>query len=112
MLLDLPRDHHDVILHSVAGFRLRVHTLRFETATLNSTSSPTCDLCETDDDVQDKKHVLFRCTHPQILFAGITRYYFHRQDCTRKATYSILNLLLNIINRRAVMLLDCRPFFL
>jgi hypothetical protein len=34
-------------------FRLRVHTLCFETATWNSRSSPTCDLCEADNDVQD-----------------------------------------------------------
>jgi hypothetical protein len=30
------------------------------------TSSPTCDLCEADDDVQDE-HVLFHCTHPQMV---------------------------------------------
>jgi len=47
MFLDLPRD----VIRSVARFRLRVHTLRFETATWNPTSSPTCDLCEADDDV-------------------------------------------------------------
>ena len=34
---------------SVARFRLRVHTLCFETATWNPTSFPTCDLCEADD---------------------------------------------------------------
>ena len=38
MLLDLPQD----VIRSVARFRLRVHTLRVETATWNSTSSPTC----------------------------------------------------------------------
>jgi len=48
MLLDLLQD----VIRSVARFRLRVHTLRFETATWNSTSSPTCNLCEADDDVQ------------------------------------------------------------
>ena len=31
----------------------QIHILRFETATWNSTSSPTCNLCEADDDVQD-----------------------------------------------------------
>ena len=45
--------------------RLRVHTLRFETATCNPISSPTptCDLCEADDDVQDEQHAIFHCTH-------------------------------------------------
>jgi hypothetical protein len=60
MLLDLPQD----IVRSVARFRLRVHTLCIETATWNFTSSPTCDLCEADDDVQVEKHVLFHCTLP------------------------------------------------
>ena len=32
---------------------LRVHTLRFETATWNQSKSPTCDLCDIDD-VQDE----------------------------------------------------------
>ena len=41
-MLDLPRD----VIHSVARFRLRVHTLCFETGTWNSSSSPTCNLCE------------------------------------------------------------------
>jgi len=49
MLLDLSRD---VIRSVVARFRLCVHTLCVETATWNSTSSPTCDLCEADDNVQ------------------------------------------------------------
>ena len=56
----LPKD----VIHSVARFRLRVHTLRFETATWNPSSSPSCDLCEADDDVQDEKHATFHCTHP------------------------------------------------
>ena len=51
MLLDLPRD----VIHSVARFRLCVHTLRFETGNWNSTSSPT-------------KHVLFHYTHPQTVY--------------------------------------------
>jgi len=61
--LDLPRD----VIHSVARFRLRVHTLRFETATWNPSSSPSCDLCEADDDVQDEKHAIFHCTHPHTV---------------------------------------------
>jgi len=61
VFLDLPRD----VIRSVARFRLRVHTLRFETATCNPISSPTptCDLCEADDDVQDEQHAIFHCTH-------------------------------------------------
>eukprot|EP00983_Pelagomonas_calceolata_P012794 409120-Pelagomonas_calceolata.AAC.1 len=57
MLLDLP---HDVI-RSVAQLRLRVYTLRYETATWNHRSSLNCDLYEVDDDVQDEQHVLFHC---------------------------------------------------
>ena len=49
-------------------FRLRVHTLRFETAIWNPSSSPTCDLCEADDDVQDEPHAIFHCTHPHTVF--------------------------------------------
>eukprot|EP00983_Pelagomonas_calceolata_P046195 1140053-Pelagomonas_calceolata.AAC.1 len=63
MFLDLP---HDVI-RSLARFRLRVHTLCYETATWNHRSCPNCDLCEADDDVQDELHVLFHCTHPQVV---------------------------------------------
>ena len=94
MLLDLPRD----AIRSVARFRRCVHTLRFETATWNFTSSPTCDfkLCEADDDVQDEGHVPFHCTHPQMVsFRRKYTFYFSRQDprmCllfyTRKTTIS------------------------
>ena len=42
MFLNLPRD----VIRSAARFRLRVHTLRFETATWNQSNSPTCDLCD------------------------------------------------------------------
>ena len=72
----VPRPPTNVI-HSVARFRLRVHTLRFETATWNPTSSSTCDLCEADDDVQDEQqtcnlnqdeqHAIFHCTHPHTV---------------------------------------------
>jgi len=65
----------------IVCFRLCVHTLRFETATWNSTSSPTCDLCEADDDVKEK-HVIFLCIgiehlwHSFIhLFDHISRWY-------------------------------------
>ena len=61
IFLDLPRD----VIRSVARFRLRVHTLRFETATSWSPrSSPTRDLCEAGDDVQDEQHAIFHCTPP------------------------------------------------
>jgi hypothetical protein len=60
MFLDLPR----VVIRGVACFRLHVHTLRFETITWNPRSSPTCDLCEADDDVQDEQHAIFHCTLP------------------------------------------------
>jgi hypothetical protein len=63
MFLDLPRD----VIRSVARFRLRVHTLRFETATWSPRSPPTCDLCEADDDVQDEQHAIFHCTHPHTV---------------------------------------------
>ena len=66
-LLELPRD----VIRSVARFRLRVHTLRFETATWNPTSSPTCDLREADDDVQDEQHAISTAHTPiQCLFTG------------------------------------------
>jgi len=60
MFLALPQD----VIRSVARFRLRVHTRRFETATWNPGSSPTCDLCEADDDVQDEQHAIFLHTPP------------------------------------------------
>jgi hypothetical protein len=61
MFLDLPRD----VIRSVARFRLRVHTLRFETATWNPDSSSTCDSCEVDyDDVQGEQHAIFHALHP------------------------------------------------
>ena len=46
------------VIRSVARFRLRVHTLCFETATWNPRSSPACHLCEADDGVQDEQHVI------------------------------------------------------
>ena len=46
MFLNLPRD----VIRSSARFRLRVHTLRFETVTWNESNSPTCDLCDNDDE--------------------------------------------------------------
>jgi len=49
------------VTRSTARFRLRVHTLHFETATWKQNNSPTDDLCDTDD-VQDEQHVLFNCS--------------------------------------------------
>jgi len=48
-----------MIIMSLPGISLCVHTLLFETATWNPRSSPTCDLCEDDE-----KHAIFHCTHP------------------------------------------------
>jgi len=62
MLNYLPRD----VIRSTARFRLRVHTLRFETATWSQSNSPTCDLCDADD-VQDEQHVFFHCTNPHVI---------------------------------------------
>jgi len=63
MFLDLPHN----VLRSMARFRLRVHTLRYETATWAHGSSPSCELCESHDNVQDEQHVIFHCTHPQVV---------------------------------------------
>ena len=64
MFLDLAQY---VIRNVVAYFRLRVHTLRCETVTWNPRSSPACDLCEAEDDVQDEQHIIFHCTHPHVV---------------------------------------------
>jgi hypothetical protein len=58
MFINLPRD----VIRSTARFRLRVHTLRFETATLNQSNSPTCDLCDADNGKE--KTPLVVMTHP------------------------------------------------
>jgi len=50
----------------VTHFRLRVYTLRIETAAWNQSNSPTYDLCDTDD-VQDEQHVLFHCANPHVI---------------------------------------------
>jgi len=62
MFLYLPRD----VIRSTARFRLRIHTLRFETTTWNQSNSPTCDLCDAAD-VQDEQHVLFHCADPHVI---------------------------------------------
>jgi len=62
MFLNLTRD----VIRSTARFRLRVQTLRFETATWNQSNSSTCDLCDNDD-VQDEQHVLFHCANPHVI---------------------------------------------
>ena len=83
--------------------RLRAHTLRFGTATWNSSSSPTCDLCEADDDVQDENMFSFTArSDPSDGFSPQeVRSQFHGQDprvCllyyTRKTTNSISELVL------------------
>jgi hypothetical protein len=78
MFLNLPRD----VICSSACFRLRVHTLRFETATWNQSNSPTCDLCDTDD-VQDEQHVLFHCANLHtFLSTGNMHLCFPQQELT------------------------------
>ena len=62
MYLNLPRD----VIRSSALIRLRVHTLRFETAPWSQSDSPTCDLCDTDD-IQDKQHVLYLCANSHMI---------------------------------------------
>jgi len=65
MFLDLPRDMSFAVLP--VSDCVSTPLLRFETATWNPTSSPTCDLCEADDDVQDEQHAIFHCTHPHTV---------------------------------------------
>jgi len=107
MFLDLPRDVICSVARfrlrvarfrlRVARFRLRVHTLRFETATWSPRSSPACDTCEADDDVQDERHAISTAHTPiQCYFAGDVSPYSQRQEhwvfllfCTRTPTNSI-----------------------
>jgi len=83
MLFDLPRD----VIRIVARFRLRVHALRIETTTWNSTSSPTCVLCEADDNVQDEKHVLFYTPSDDFSLQEIQVLTYTDRGCV--CTYSI-----------------------
>ena len=55
-----PRD----VIRSTACFRRRAHTLRFET--YNRSSSPSCDMCDTDD-VQDEQHIIFHWANPHVI---------------------------------------------
>ena len=102
-LLDLSRD----VICSVARFKLRVHTLCFESATWNPKPYLTCDLCEADDDVQDEQHAISTAHTPiQCLFAGDMSPYSQRQEhrmfllfCTRTTTnsYTILHELVEML---------------
>jgi len=49
-----------------ARFKLRVCTLRFETATWNQSNSPTFDLCDADD-IQDEQYVLFHWINLHVI---------------------------------------------
>ena len=111
MLIDLPG-----VIRSVTRFRLCVHTLCVEIATWNSTSSPTCDLCEADINIHDEKHVLFHCTHPRpdgfspqiVRVLNFTEDRMCQLFYTRKTTnsfFSFMNLFY-FTNRQAVLLLD------
>ena len=56
MFLNLPRG----VIRSTARIRLRVHTLRFETATWNRSNSPNCDLCDNDGvDMSNMSSMIF-----------------------------------------------------
>eukprot|EP00983_Pelagomonas_calceolata_P104872 1159070-Pelagomonas_calceolata.AAC.18 len=55
--LDLPKH----VVHSVARFRLRVHTLNAEQASWD----------DINYDVQDEQHALFKSAHPQVCLSGI-----------------------------------------
>jgi len=99
--LDLPRDAN----HSMARFRLCVHTLHLITATWNSTSesSPTSELCEADI-VQDIKTYSFLHAPP---------YGFSPQEVRTARMQYKLHFLMNLfyfMNRWAVILLYWRPF--
>ena len=49
-----------VVICSTARFRLRVRTLRFETATWNQSNSPTCYLCDNDGvDMSNMSSMIF-----------------------------------------------------
>jgi len=95
MFLDLP---HNVIRIRVARFRLRVHTLRYETTTWAHGASHSCDTCQSIDRIQDEEHVLFHCLHPiWFLFAGKTLLYLLQQRimflpfCTSKTSNSLFH---------------------
>jgi hypothetical protein len=61
MFLNLSRD----IIRSAARFRLRVHTLRFETATWNhQRNSPIFGIDDIQDEQCDK---LFHCANPHVI---------------------------------------------
>jgi hypothetical protein len=117
MLLDLPRD----VIRSVTHFRLHVHTLRVETSTWNFTPLPTCNLCVADDNVQDKK--LFSFTARTLRWfhsAGSTHVlnFTDRTGCVcfltpgKQQTPFFIHQLIYLMNRRAVIFLDWKPFFL
>jgi len=77
MFLDLPRD----VIHSAARFRLRVHTLCFETATWNPGSSLP-EICVRLVMMSRMNSMLFYTAHNpiQCLFAGDMSPYSQRQE--------------------------------
>jgi hypothetical protein len=96
--------------------RLHVHTLCFETTSWNPRSSPTCDLCEDDDDVQVEQHDIFHCTHIhtvslrrryESLLSGKTHLTF-LHFCTRTTTNSIFYMKSDELNVKDVLIVnDC-----
>ena len=77
-----------------------------------ATSSPTSDLCEADDDVQDGKNMFSSCTHPQMvsLRRKCTYLFSQFRMCllflrqTTNCIFSFMNLIYST-NKRAVILL-------
>ncbi len=98
MLLDLPCD----IIRSVARFRLCAHTLRIENLTWNHNISPTCDLCNAHD-VQDEQHVLFHCTHPNVVSL--------QRTCASLFSSAGLNNLSAFLGQEALFLASCTDSF-
>jgi len=61
-LLDLPRD----VIHSVARFRLRAHTLWIETVAWTYNTSPACDWCNAKEKTMQTRKTLFAWTKEEV----------------------------------------------
>ena len=118
MLFDLPRD----VIRSVARFRLRVHVSTPFALKQQPKIIPPLPLLATCvrlmwcmSRMKNEKHVLFHCTHPQMvsfrrkyacLFSQIVGCFFTPGKQQTPPFYSW-----TYVNRGAVILLDWRPFF-
>ena len=108
-------------LHIMLFANLILDILRCETVTWSPRSSPACDLCQAEDDVQDEQHVIFHSTHPHVLslrrrfaslFSSETRVqdvfaFLHQNN--NKLHFFLTHLLL-FMSRLAVERIDWRPF--